>query len=304
MLTISSISGGKSSAYMALHYPADRHIFAAVLTSDPACIIQDADLRAYCQSKLPQFDWECGGCREVDQTLLNLQRLEQELGQSIDWVAAALTFDELINGVRVNGVQDAARARCYAARAVLPNRRQDFLPNRRQRFCTRALKLYPIFWACYLHGDGDPAIMQIGFRHDEQARVNRWSCKNDQLEVPLRCDLAGQFAGKHRHSLIEWRVPDFPLARDGVTGADVARYWQRRGWEWPLVSNCDFCFFHRPAQQRHQAERYPERAQWWIRKEQQVGATFGDKALADILSPDQLDLFEPDLGQFACACTD
>lgn len=295
MLTISSVSGGKSSAYMALHYPADRYIFAAVLTNDPACVIQDSGLRAYCQAKLPQFDWARGGCREVDQTLLNLQRLEQELGQAIDWAAAPLTFDELISGV-----QDVAIARCYRAHVTA----SACLPNRRQRFCTQALKLYPIFWDCYLHGDGDLAIMQIGFRFDEQARVERWNCKNDQLKVPLRCDIAGQFAGKHRHSLTEWRVPDFPMARGGVTKADVARYWQRRGWEWPLVSNCDFCFFHRAPEQRHQADRYPERAQWWIEKERQVGATFGDKPLANILSPEQLDLFEADLGQFACACTD
>ena len=279
---------------MALHYPADRYVFAAVLTDDPACVIGDRGLRKYAQSKLPWFDWEKGGCREVDGTLENLQRLEQELGQCIDWVAAPFTFDALIRGA--TGVI----GKCYGGRITTSR----CLPNKRQRFCTQACKLHPIFWSCYLRGDGNPVLMQIGFRFDEFQRIERWNCKNDSLDVPLCCDLQGQFKGKHRHTAIEWRIPDFPMARDRVTKQDVVRFWERKGWQWPTVSNCDFCFFHRGPEHRHQALLHPERAQWWIDFEKEVGATFGDRPLWEILDPTQEDLFTPDLEQFACACTD
>ena len=95
-----------------------------------------------------------------------------------------------------------------------------------------------------------------------------------------------------------------PLYRAGVDKADVARFWAAKGWEWPIVSNCDFCFFHRTAEQQHQALHYPDRAAWWIKMEEYARATWGDRPLVDILDDGQLDLFGDDLEQFSCACTD
>jgi len=294
MKTIQSVSGGKSSAYMALHYPADDYTFAAVLSDDPACVIQDPDLRKYAQSKLPWFDWDRGGCRELDLTLLNLQRLEQELSHSITWVAAPFTFDTMLRGDATSEIR-----RVYAGVST-----SGMLPNKRMRFCTQALKLYPIFWHCWLQGDGDPVVMPIGFRWDERQRVERWTCKNDKIDVPTHCDIAGQFKDKHRHASIEWRVPTFPLYDDGIDRIDVVRFWQGKRWDWPAVSNCDFCFFHRAAEHQHQAHHYPDRARWWVNQESLAGATFGDSPINDLIDPNQTELFTPDLGQFGCMCGD
>lgn len=295
MQTINSVSGGKSSAYMALHYPADLSVFAAVLTDDPACVIADSALRSYAQSKIPWFDWERGGCRELDLTLLNLQKLEQEMGREIRWVAAPFSFDDMIRGDI-----DPPVARCFARSKTA----SAMLPNRRARFCTQALKLYPIFWECYLKGDSDPCLMNIGFRWDERQRVERWECKDDRIDTPTHCDITGQFKDKHRHASIEWRIPQFPMYQDRVDRAAVVSFWSCKGWEWPAVSNCDFCFFHRQSEHQHQALHHPERAQWWEQMEQETIATFGDRPLHDLIDPAQGDLFGADLGQFSCICTD
>lgn len=295
MKTINSVSGGKSSAYMALHYPADVCIFAAVLTDDPACVIADKALRGYAQSKIPWFDWNRGGCRELDLTLLNLQRLEQEMGREIQWVAAPFTFDAMIRGDIENPV-----ARCFSRSKTA----SAMLPNQRTRFCTQALKLYPIFWHCWLEGDGDICLMNIGFRWDERQRVERWTCKNDRIEYTPHCDIDGNYKGKHRRVSLEWRTPQFPMYQDRIDRAAVVKFWKSKGWQWPTVSNCDFCFFHRPAEHQHQALHYPARAQWWEQMEQVAGATFGTRPIGDLINPNQGDLFGADLGQFSCMCGD
>lgn len=275
---------------MALHNPADLNLFAAVLTDDPAATIQDKALRNYAAAKLPSHDWERGGCRELDLTLLNLRKLEQELGQCIEWVSAPFTFDQLVLGEVKNAT--------FGKQPASP-----MLANKRHRFCTQALKLYPIFWRCYLQGDSDLVFMNIGFRWDESARVARWNCKNDTLSVSLSCDVAGAFKGKHRHTEVEWRIPAFPLYQNRVDRETVIKYWESKGWEWPAVSNCDFCFFHRPHEQQLQAMAHPDRAVWWQAMETKVGATWGDVPLSEVLNPAQLSL-DFDTDNLSCLCGD
>ena len=41
MKTVNSLSGGKTSSYMAVHYPADYNVFALVTTLDKKCIYPD-----------------------------------------------------------------------------------------------------------------------------------------------------------------------------------------------------------------------------------------------------------------------
>jgi hypothetical protein len=45
MKTVNSLSGGKSSSYIAANYPADYNVFALVRTNDKTCIYPDEKLR-------------------------------------------------------------------------------------------------------------------------------------------------------------------------------------------------------------------------------------------------------------------
>jgi hypothetical protein len=295
--TVTSVSGGKTSAYMAVHCQSDRYIFAPVLTDDPGTVIKDKGLRDYCKSKVPWLDWDSKGCCELDLTLTNLRELEQILGKEIEWIAAPFTFDQTIIGNI-----DPVVAKCFSSRAT----KTMMLPSSRTRFCTQAHKIYPIAWHVWLTGNGNPCIMNIGFRADEMYRVERWTCDKDKLKVPIRCDIEGRFKGKHRHIKLDYRITQFPLVEMGVTKQMVKDYWNKKRLEFPTVSNCDFCMFHHAHHQRHQALNHPERLQWWLDMEDKAKASFGKKKLRTILENDQVELFGDDLDQFqfACACTD
>lgn len=277
---------------MALKYPTDHYFFAPVLSRDSNCVIKDLDLRAYCQEKVSWFDWDKWGCRELDLTLSNLRELEQELGNEIEWVAAPFTYDELIQ----NSIGDLAIA--YGQHSSKSPR----LPSKATRTCTEALKVYPIAWHCYLNGNGLPWITHIGFRWDEPKRVHGWKC--DQTKMPLYCDIEGAFKGKHRHQMVDYRLVRFPLFEDKITKDEIVDFWQAKGWKFPAVSNCDFCFFHRQAEHKHQYHHHSERMDWWMRQEDRVRATFGDRPLTEIVNNPQTDMFGADLEQFSCLCHD
>jgi hypothetical protein len=198
--------------------------------------------------------------REVDQTLVNLLKLEELIGKPIEWVWAKddhgnpLTYDGLIG-------------------------ERKMLPNQRTRFCTEELKLYPIFWHCYLNLMDDPQDilwMNIGFRADEMGRVEKMRSTCQKLRFPSHCPAgAKNKRNKQRHKTIEYRVPAFPMAETGVDRLEVAKYWLDKGWQFPIVSNCDGCFWHTPEQIRLQADLYPDRIlPWWGGWEKRTGKTW------------------------------
>lgn len=292
MKSITSVSGGKSSAMMAVEFPTDHYIFAVVLTDQIDAQPKDKGLLRECQNRIPHFV----ASRELDLTLLNMLKLEQLIGKRIDWVAAEFTYDALIR-------QSTDQAGYRSGKTMLP--------NANKRFCTEQLKLVPMFWHCYLnHFDGEPLLMNIGFRADEPKRIEGWTCDKDKFDYPSSCStgLSKDFKSsslfmreRQKWEEIEWRITEFPLNQYKIDRLDVAKYWLDKGWQFPSVSNCDFCFNHRGVEQQRQAELFPDRAQWWIDFEQESGKTFGDHKLTNILTQPLLDVYgntEP------CHCTD
>ena len=45
MISVNSVSGGKTSAYVMANYPADYNIFALVRTDDKNCLFPDKKIR-------------------------------------------------------------------------------------------------------------------------------------------------------------------------------------------------------------------------------------------------------------------
>ena len=60
MKTMNSISGGRTSAYMAVHMPADINIFAAVCMDNQLAKIKDDGLLSACRKKLERYDERFG----------------------------------------------------------------------------------------------------------------------------------------------------------------------------------------------------------------------------------------------------
>jgi len=151
MITVNSLSGGKTSSYIAANYKADYNVFALVRTSDKNCMFPDKKIRQEVSDKLGV---EFIGTLEDDTIIYTMIDLEQYIGQEISWVTGK-TFDEVI----IRG--------------------DKYLPNVTQRFCTQDMKLKPIFdW--WDENFTDPVEMRIGFRANETRRAKNMIEKCDE----------------------------------------------------------------------------------------------------------------------------
>ena len=83
MKTINSLSGGKTSSYMSVHYPADYNIFALVTIDDINCKPKDESIVKYVSDKIGK---DFIATAEDDSTLYAMRDLEQLLGRDIIWV--------------------------------------------------------------------------------------------------------------------------------------------------------------------------------------------------------------------------
>ena len=97
MKTINSLSGGKTSSYMAYHYPADYNIFSLVTIEDVRCSPNDKGLIKIISDKIGK---EFIATAEDDKTLIIILELEQLIGQEIIWVSGN-TFDSIINKKKI-----------------------------------------------------------------------------------------------------------------------------------------------------------------------------------------------------------
>lgn len=246
--TINSVSGGRTSSYMAVHYPADLNVFSLVRCDDPSQSPLDPAITRYCESKIPGFI----ATTEVDQTLKALMDLEQLLGKTVIWITAKRSFDEEI-------------------------RRHNTLPSLRMRFCTEELKIRPVYdWVrgrVYSH--------RLGFRLDEARRVYKaMNAKKVKGEPLYDVKSLGDCKRVPRSSKRElWRYLDFPLWMDGVNREHVNSWAENSGIVFPSVSDCAFCFHHTPDNHRQQLQDNPHKLQWWLDMERETGHTFADVPL-------------------------
>jgi hypothetical protein len=105
-----------------------------------------------------------------------------------------------------------------------------------------------------------------------------------------------------QYTTVEWRVPQFPLYDDRIGHSTIRQFWNRKGWVFPEISNCRFCFHHTAVQLQRQAVLEPENLQWWLAQEKRVGASFGTRPLAEILRQPVLDVFDDN--RQSCFCGD
>lgn len=73
MKTVNSLSGGKTSSYIAVNYPADYNIFALVRTDDKKCMFPDAKVRQIVSDRIGK---EFIGTLEMDEIIYTMLDLE------------------------------------------------------------------------------------------------------------------------------------------------------------------------------------------------------------------------------------
>jgi hypothetical protein len=232
MKTITSISGGKTSAYLAKHYPTDENIFALVRIEDRKCTPKDKTL---VQKVSDKIGMEFIATAESDTTLTLMFDLEQLLGKEIIWTTGD-TFEQV----------------CLKRKA---------LPNLMMRFCTTEMKMKPIFEFCYNHFG--MVEMNIGFRFDEMERANSQNTKFKTI--------VGQSAnGRNKWAEIEWRECKYPLIENRIGHYQVGQWANSTGLIFPPDSNCVGCFWKNPQQLRKNFDDEPLKMQWFADMEEKL----------------------------------
>ena len=229
MKIINSLSGGKTSSYMAMHYPADYNLFALVQINDINCKPKDESIVKYVSEKIGK---DFIATAEDDATLYAMRDLEQLIGKEIIWVTGK-TFDAL-------------------------NKKKKAVPNKQWRFCTTEMKMRPIFdW--WFKNIGEKVKMGIGFRYDEKERAERI---NDKFK-----GIVGKRKTRNKWEEIEWRESIFPLIENKIFHHNVIKWADSSGIIYPSDSNCVGCFWKQGQQLRKNWDENTNKMQWFADQE-------------------------------------
>ena len=273
MKTCTSISGGKTSAYIAANYPSDYNVFALVRTDDKNCLFPDAKLRQVVSDKIGK---EFIGTLEDDMIIYTILDLEQFIGREISWVSGK-TFDEVI----IRGDK-------------------KYLPNATIRFCTQLMKVDPIFKWWDSNFD-EPIIMRIGFRANEMRRAKSMQEKTNKDGILEFKKIIGRTktGNRNRWGNIAWQKPEFPLIKDAIFKDKIEKYWKDKNVRFAYMNNCIGCFHRNEVLLKHMSNRHPNKFQWFIDQEKDAG--YGARTFKNGInyeqiknSLEQINLFDED----------
>jgi len=247
MKTINSLSGGKTSSYLAMHYPADYNIFSLVCIDDIKCKPKDKKTTQKVNDKFEKFGYlskygEFIATPEDDKLLKVMLDLEQILGKEIVWVRGD-SFDTVI---RKHG---------------------NVVPNMARRFCTSDMKMRPIGEFVYNNimdkQDLQPVFSNVGFRFDEQERA-----KTTKEEREIRTKIiVGKRKTQNKWKEVFWGVANYPLIYDKINHFTVHNYWKNKNIIFPDDSNCLGCFWKDVQQLRKNYDNHPNKMEWFSKVE-------------------------------------
>lgn len=234
MVSVNSLSGGKTSSYMAAHYPADYNVFALVTIEDIDAAPKDKLLVKKVSDKIGR---DFIATAEDDKTIILMLELEQIIGKEITWVVGD-TFEKVNR--RITGGKG--------------------LPNQMWRYCTTELKMRPIFdW--WFKNINQKVQMNIGIRYDEMERA-------DKIKNTFK-GIVGKRKTRNKWEEIEWREAAFPLIENKIIHPRVVEWSKRTNLDFPIDSNCVGCFWKSINQLRKNWEDNPSKMQWFANQEDQ-----------------------------------
>lgn len=248
MKTVNSLSGGKTSSYMAVHYPADYNLFALVRTNDVDCMFPDESIRKIVSDKIGT---EFIGTLEQDEIIYTMLDLEQYIGKEIVWLSDK-TFEEVID----DHSSDTKK----------------YLPNVMQRFCTVDMKVNPIKNWLYQNTEL-PVIMRMGFRANESQRANRMIQRQREDGIEYDKFIVGKRKTRNKWGELPYRVVEFPLIRDNIFKDQIEDYWSDKPVRFAYMNNCVGCFHRNEVLLKHMSDREPSKFDWFI-KQEESGARF------------------------------
>lgn len=266
MKTVNSLSGGKTSSYLAVHYPADYNVFSLVRTDDKRVLFPDEKVRQIVSDKIGR---EFIGTLEEDTIVYTMLDLEQYIGQEIIWLSET-TFEQVI---KVAG---------------------GYLPNVMRRFCTSKMKVEPIAQWCYENTEL-PVEMRIGFRANEMSRAKTMLDKAEDGVEMFKFKI-GNKNGRNKWKTLPYRSVRFPLIEDGIFKDAVETYWKGKDVRFAYKNNCVGCFHRNEIFLNHMSKRDEKQFDWFMRMEQENNCTFKSGITYQKIKEykTQLDLFDED----------
>jgi len=272
--TVNSLSGGKTSSYIAANYPADYDVFALVRTDDKNCLFPDKKLRQEVSDRIGK---EFIGTLEDDTIIYTMFDLEQYIGRKITWVSGK-TFDE-----------------------ITTRKDKVYLPNKVQRFCTVEMKIEPMFY-WWAENVGEPTETRIGFRANETRRANNMleRCNEDGLSI-FKATFEKHPDGRNKWVDVPYRKPSFPLIQDNIRKDQVEEFWKDKPVRFAWMNNCVGCFHKTPLLLRKMFDKHPNKLEWFAKRERESinGASWRSDVLYDDVKKwnSQFELFDDDFNE-------
>lgn len=248
MKTITSVSGGKTSAFIASNYKSDDLVFALVRTDDKDCQFKDKKLVQMVEDRINK---PFIGTLEDDIIIHTIFDLEQYLGQKINWVSG-ITFDEVVNT------------------------KGGWLPSKMRRFCTTHMKIEPIFdW--WKSNFSQPVIMNIGYRANEINRAKSMLKSLNENGFNEHKTIIGKHKnGNNKWQTFEWRKPAFPLIEDGWFKDEIESFWQNKPVRFAEFNNCVGCFHGRFSKLKYVSQKHESKFNWFIKQEKKGKGNWRD----------------------------
>lgn len=259
MKTVNSISGGKTSAYIAKHFPADINIFSLVRIEDTDNLWmkgRDEQTRQLISDRLGK---EFIGTAEMDEIIYTILDLEQFIGQEIKMITGD-TFEEVIK------------------------RNYNYLPNKMTRYCTVEMKLKPIF--NYLKENTElPVEMRIGFRPNEIKRAEGVLARAEPNGIEYFDTIVGKAGTRNKWGKVPYRMCKFPLIDNNISKDTIYSYWQDKPVRFAYRNNCVGCVNRQPLMISHMASKDLDKVKWFEKQEIKTGNRFlSDVSFTKILN--------------------
>lgn len=245
MKTVNSLSGGQTSSFMEVHYPADYSLFALVRTNDKSCLFPDAKVRQMISDRIGT---EFIGTLEMDEIIYTMLDLEQFTGREITWLSP-MTYDDLVFGINQKGGVN--------------------IPSQQQRSCTFNLKVRPIeqFWFEKIN---EPIEMRIGFRASEMKRAKNMIEKTNGNGFTTSKIIVGKHDnGNNKWKELEWRKPVFPLIEDSIYKDKIVEFWKDKPVRFAYKNNCVGCFERNEIFLNHMSKKCPNKFEWFNKVEKE-----------------------------------
>ena len=272
MKTINSLSGGKTSSYIAANYPADYNVFSLIRTNDIASKFKDEKIRKLVEDRLQASFISTA---EDDTIIYTMLDLEQYIGKEITWVTGP-TFEDVIKN------------------------HGGYLPNKVARYCTTDMKTMPIAKWRYDNIDDD-VEMRFGFRANEQSRAKTMNDKlNERGMTEVKIVIGKTKTGtRNRWGVIDYCKPTFPLIDDGIFKDNVEEFWRDKPVRFAYMNNCIGCWWRGPMLLKHMSDKHPEKMDWFARQEECNKGNFkSDVSYREIINYNsQFTLFDEDFSE-------